>query len=204
MIARLYGKLHRVRETVVLIDVMGVGYEVEVTTAVLAALPAVGEPFEVCTHLVVREDANHLYGFVDANERELFRALIRVSGVGPRMAMGVLSGIDTAELARCLAENDVARLTKLPGVGRKTAERLVVELKDRIEQFHVAPPRAQPTADRRPARVIAEAESALIALGYRPVEASRAVDGAYSDGMTVEALVREALRGMAGPVLTDG
>jgi holliday junction DNA helicase RuvA len=202
MIARLYGKLHRVSDATVLIDVMGVGYEVEVTAAVLASLPAVGQPMELCTHLVVREDANHLYGFVDVSERELFRALIRVTGVGPRMAMGVLSGIDTAELARCLTENDVTRLTKLPGVGRKTAERLVVELKDRIAQFHVAP-RAT-TSEPRAASVVAEAESALIALGYRPVEASRAVDAVYREGMGVEDLVRDALRGLAGAVLTSG
>jgi holliday junction DNA helicase RuvA len=203
MIARLYGKLHRVQDAMVLIDVMGVGYEVEVTAAVLTALPPVGQPLELCTHLVVREDASHLYGFVDINERELFRVLIRVSGVGPRMAMGLLSGIDLAEFARCLAENDVARLTLLPGVGRKTAERLVVELKDRIAPLYAARPRHESMTGARTGRVIAEAESALIALGYRPLEATRAVDGAYSVGISTEELVRRALRGMAASALSD-
>jgi holliday junction DNA helicase RuvA len=201
MIARLYGKLHRVRDATVLIDVMGVGYEVEVTASVLAALPPIGQPLELCTHLVVREDASHLYGFVDDQERELFRILIRVSGVGPRMAMGILSGIDVGELARCLAENDVARLTKLPGIGRRTAERLVVDLKDRIPHVQVAAPSA---GARVPPsrRAIAEAESALVALGYRPVEAARAVNSAYVEGISIEELVRKALRGMAA--LSDG
>jgi holliday junction DNA helicase RuvA len=202
MIARLYGKLHRVRDATVLIDVVGVGYEVEVTAAVLAALPPVGQPFELCTHLVVREDANHLYGFVDDGERELFRILIRVSGVGPRMAMGILSGIDVGELARCLVENDVSRLTKLPGIGRRTAERLVVDLKDRIPHLHVPAPSPGPASVPPTRRIVAEAESALVALGYRPVEAARAVNGAYAEGISVEELVRKALRGMAA--LSDG
>jgi holliday junction DNA helicase RuvA len=204
MIARLYGKLLRVHETVVLIDVAGVGYEVEVTTSVLASLPAHGQPFELCTHLIVREDASHLFGFVDHDERELFRTLIKVAGVGPRMAMGLLSGMDAAELARCVMDNDTARLTKLPGIGRKTAERLVLELKDRIAHLTRALPPARAAAPSRAGQVVAEAEQALIALGYRPAEATRAVGAVFRDGITTEALLREALRSLAPSVVSEG
>ncbi len=204
MIGRLTGTLRAIDETLVLIDVAGVGYEVEITAAMLAALPPAGQPLELCTHLVIREDAHHLFGFVNVAERELFRTLIRVTGVGPRMAMGLLSGMRAAEFAQCVADSDIARLIRLPGVGRKTAERLVVELRDRMPpMLSMGRAEAGDTSVERGGETaagtrhaIVEAEGALIALGYRPVEASRAVSGAWRDGISVEELVRGALRGM--------
>jgi Holliday junction DNA helicase RuvA len=155
---------------------------------------------DLYTHLNVREDAHYLFGFHDALERDLFRLLIKVSNVGPRLAMTVLSGIAPEDLTHCVREGDVGRLTKLPGIGRKTAERLVMELKDRIDKLGVVP-RAAPSAPRRLAvpRVVEEAESALVQLGYRPVEASRAVNGVFVEGLSTEDVVRQALRRMVVP-----
>ena len=197
MIGRLRGQLVSIDDATVVIDVGGVGYEVELTTAARAALPRCGEAVEVYTHLNVREDAHYLFGFHGALERDLFRLLIKVSNVGPRLAMTVLSGIGPEDLAQCVHDNDAARLTKLPGIGRKTAERLVMELKDRIDALKIEP-RSTAAAPRRIAmpRVIEEAESALVQLGYRPAEASRAVNGVFAEGLTTEEVVRNALRRM--------
>ena len=197
MIGRLRGQLLSIDESVVVIDVGGVGYEVELTTAARAALPRCGEPVDVYTHLNVREDAHYLFGFHGALERDLFRLLIKVSNVGPRLAMTVLSGIGPEDLAQCVRDNDVGRLTKLPGVGRKTAERLVMELKDRLDALAIEP-RTVASTPRRLAvpRVVEEAESALVQLGYRPAEASRAVNGVFVEGLTTEEVVRRALRRM--------
>ena len=197
MIGRLSGRLLSIEEAIVVIDVGGVGYEVELTTAARAALPRNGEPVAIYTHLNVREDAHTLFGFADVLERDLFRLLIKVSNVGPRLAMTVLSGIDAGDLIGCVRENDAARLTKLPGIGRKTAERLVMELKDRVDKLPSVP-RAASNAPRRIAvpRVVEEAESALVTLGYRPAEASRAVNGVFVDGLSTEEVVRQALRRM--------
>lgn len=197
MIGRLSGRLLSVDETIVVIDVAGVGYEVELTSAARAVLPRTGEPVELYTHLNVREDAHYLFGFRDALERDLFRLLIKVSNVGPRLAMTVLSGIEPGDLVACVRDNDPSRLTRLPGVGRKTAERLVMELKDRIEKLPVV----QRTVSNVPRRitvprVIEEAESALVGLGYRPAEASRAVNGVFVEGLSTEEVVRQALRRM--------
>jgi Holliday junction DNA helicase RuvA len=128
MIGRIKGILAGRDEAMILVDVSGVGYEVEVTAAVQAALPAIGEPVAIYTHLVVRDDAHILFGFRSPDERALFRSLIRISGIGPKLALTLLSGIETQEFARCVRDGDVTRLTALPGIGRKTAERLVVEL----------------------------------------------------------------------------
>ena len=197
MIGRIKGILAGRDEAMILVDVSGVGYEIEVTSAVQGTLPAVGEPLSIYTHLVVREDAHILFGFRSADERALFRSLIKISGIGPKLALTVLSGIETQEFARCVRDGDVTRLTALPGVGRKTAERLVVELKDRIDRMVLAPQPA-PSRLRAGARqVVADAEQALIKLGYRPVEASRAVDGAFEPGRSTEDVVRAALKRIA-------
>jgi Holliday junction DNA helicase RuvA len=193
MIGRIKGILAAREESTILVDVAGVGYEVEVTAAVSAALPAVGEPLVVYTHLVVREDAHALFGFHTIGERNLFRSLIRVAGIGPKLALTLLSGIDAVEFARCVRDGDTARLTALPGVGRKTAERLVVELKDRIERMIGVPAllRREPEAGRK---AVEEAERALIALGYRPAEAIRALDGLLDPNRSTEEIVRAALK----------
>jgi Holliday junction DNA helicase RuvA len=200
VIGRLRGQLLSIDDMTAVIDVGGVGYEVELTTAARAALVRVGDAVDLYTHLNVREDAHYLFGFHDALERDLFRLLINVSNVGPRLAMTVFSGIAPEDLTQCVREGDVGRLTKLPGIGRKTAERLVMELKDRVDKLGVVQ-RAASSAPRRLAvpRVVEEAESALVQLGYRPVEASRAVNGVFVEGLSTEDVVRQALRRMVVP-----
>jgi len=196
MIGRIRGKLVSLDEHAVLVDVAGVGYELEVTPDTLSALPGVGQDVVLHTHLTIRDDAHLLYGFATLAERDLFRLLIKVSGVGPKLALALLAGLDASDLARCIRDSDVARLVKLPGIGRKTAERLVVELRDRIEHLVRVPDgtRARPNGAAR--QVLEEAERALIALGYRPAEASRAVSNAYVNGHSTEDVVRAALKNM--------
>jgi len=197
MIGRIRGKLISLDEHTILVDVGGVGYEMEVTANTLAALPGVGQDVVVHTHLSIREDAHSLFGFASVGERDLFRTLIKINGVGPKLALALLAGMDVADLARCIRDADVARLVKLPGIGRKTAERLVVELRDRIEDLVTIPEAVRPPT-REPATrlVIEEAERALIQLGYRPAEASRAIGGAYLEGHSTEDVVRIALKRM--------
>jgi Holliday junction DNA helicase RuvA len=198
MIGRIRGKLVSLDELTVLVDVAGIGYELDVTANTLSTLPSVGHDVTLFTHLSVREDAHSLYGFESRSERDLFRTLIKISGVGPKLALNLLSGMDVADLARCIRDSDVARLVKLPGVGRKTAERLVVELKDRIERLVQIPEIARPKVAEAGRHVIEEAERALIKLGYRPAEASRAIGSAYVQGQSTEDVVRIALKRMIG------
>lgn len=197
MIGRIKGILAARDEAMVVVDVAGVGYEIELTNVARGALPAVGETVSIFTHLVIREDAHALFGFGNLAERDLFRALIKISGIGPKLAMTLLSGIDVSDFVHCVRDGDITRLTKVPGVGRKTAERLVVELKDRIEKMVHVPVSATPRRQAEGARVVEEAERALIALGYKPTEASRAINGAFEVGRSTEEVVRAALKRMA-------
>jgi Holliday junction DNA helicase RuvA len=197
MIGRLRGTLLAKDEDGVVVDVSGVGYELDITPDTLSRLPAIGAEVTLHTHLVIREDAHLLYGFASVGERDLFRQLIKCSGVGPKLGLALLSGMNVAELARCIRDSDVARLVKLPGVGKKTAERLVVELRDRIDTLVQLPAQTEARPADGARHVIEEAERALIALGYRPAEASRAVGNAYEAGRTTEQVVRAALKRMA-------
>nr|WP_232106165.1 Holliday junction branch migration protein RuvA [Pseudomonas mendocina] len=184
-----------------LLDVNGVGYELEVPMTTLYRLPAVGEPVTLHTHQVVREDAHLLYGFFEKRERELFRELIRLNGVGPKLALALMSGLEADELVRCVQAQDTGALVKVPGVGKKTAERLLVELKDRFKAWESIPSIAPLVVEPQLAQAVSSAEndavSALISLGYKPQEASRAVAAVKEDGMSSEDLIRRALRGMA-------
>jgi len=198
MIGRIRGTLISLDEYTVLVDVAGIGYELDVTANTLSALPGVGQDVVLFTHMSVREDAHSLYGFETRGERDLFRTLIKISGVGPKLALNLLSGMDVVDLARCIRDSDIARLVKLPGVGRKTAERLVVELKDRIERLVLIPEITRPKVADAARHVIEEAERALIKLGYRPAEASRAIGSAYVQGQSTEDVVRIALKRMIG------
>ncbi|NJN52743.1 MAG: Holliday junction branch migration protein RuvA, partial [Gammaproteobacteria bacterium] len=173
MIGRIKGILAARDDAIVVVDVAGVGYEIELTNAARAMLPAVGETVSIYTHLVIREDAHALFGFESLAERDLFRSLIKVSGIGPKLALTLLSGINVADFVRCIRDGDVTRLTKLPGVGKKTAERLVVELKDRIDRMVSVPAAAPRRASESGAKVIEEAERALISLGYKQVDAHK-------------------------------
>ena len=179
-----------------MLDVGGVGYELEAPMTTFYELPAVGETVALHTHLVVREDAHLLYGFARETQRRQFRALLKVNGVGPRVALAVLSGLNEAELTRCVINDDVTRLTQVPGIGRKTAERLIVELRDKLANETAIPPISTSAgpAERDP---LAEAVSALIALGYKPPEASRAVRAVPSQGLSTEEIIRQALQAMA-------
>ncbi|MGH7790223.1 MAG: Holliday junction branch migration protein RuvA [Candidatus Binatia bacterium] len=194
MIARLVGRLALKATEALIVDVHGVGYRVMVSLTAFAALPAEGEPVELAIHTNLRENALELFGFVTAEEKAMFGALITVSGVGPRMALNILSGLPAAELIDALAGANHARLVAIPGIGKRTAERLVVELQDRARKLQAAPsaaPRA-PTADT-------EAVSALVNLGYRQAEAERAVRGAMERGATdLAEVIRRALQKLSG------
>ena len=181
MISFLSGTLVEKTAPFLVIDVNGVGYEVQASLNTFAVLPKTGEAIRLLTHFVVREDAQLLYGFADAAERQLFRTLIKVNGVGPKLALAILSGMDAASFSRCVLAGDVVALTRLPGVGKKTAERLIVEMKDRLREWHLDTPSLLPEdSDNQDVGIshsvmLAEAETALIALGYKPVEASKAL-----------------------------
>ncbi|MFQ5993849.1 MAG: Holliday junction branch migration protein RuvA [Acidiferrobacterales bacterium] len=199
MIGRLRGKLLRKEPPSLLLDVGGVGYELEAPMTTFYDLPPVGENVVLHTHMVVREDAQLLYGFSRETQRRLFRSLLKVSGIGPRMALAILSGLSEDEFMRCVSNEDIMRLSQAPGVGRKTAERLVVEMRDKA----FAGSGADPTdgievAFTAPQDPVSEAVSALIALGYKPNEASRAVRGVPSNGLSTEEIIRQALKRVAG------
>ncbi len=196
MIGRLQGVLLRKEPPALMLDVGGVGYELEAPMTTFYELPAVGERVTLYTHLVVREDAHLLYGFVREAQRRLFRELLKVNGVGPRVALAVLSGLSDEEFSRCVAEEDIARLTKVPGIGRKTAERLVIEMRDKLPK-DIPMPASSTAGPAAPGDPVSEAVSALVALGYKPNEASRAVRSASTKGLSAEEIIRQALKGMA-------
>ena len=198
MIGRLSGTLLRKEPPALLVDVHGVGYELEAPMTTFYDLPAVGEKVTLFTHLVVREDAHLLYGFSREAQRRLFRGLLKVNGVGPRVALAVLSGLADDEFVHCVLSEDVARLTQVPGIGRKTAERLIVEMRDKLPQLSAGSAPAPASARAAAKDPVSEAMSALIALGYKPNEASRAVRAVPSKDLSAEEIIRQALKGMAG------
>ena len=196
MIGRLRGVLVEKRPPWLLVDVGGVGYEVEAPMSTFYDLPALNEHVTLYTHLAVKEDAHSLYGFATERERALFRTLIRISGIGPRLALGILSSIRPDDFIRSIEHQDMATLTRLPGIGKKTAERLLIELRDRIKDLGAAP---LAVTGALPAAVVAgdpaaEAMSALVALGYKPAEAARLVQGIDAADKTTEQLIRLALQ----------
>jgi Holliday junction DNA helicase RuvA len=203
LIGRITGRLILIEGNQILLDVAGVGYEVEVSAGVLAQSPQSGEPLTLFTHFVVREEAQLLFGFSDQRERDLFRAFIRINGVGPKMALALISSIAPATLVAAVQANEVGILTKVPGVGKKTAERLMVELKSRLDTLLpdgvAAAAAISSSADPVVGR---EAEDALIALGYKPSQAADAVQQAQnglsdSGRVDTEQLVTWVLRSMA-------
>ncbi|MGQ0658866.1 MAG: Holliday junction branch migration protein RuvA [Chromatiales bacterium] len=200
MIGRVRGVLIEKRPPLLVLDVQGVGYEIEAPMTTFYRLPGLGQEVALHTHLIVREDAHLLYGFATETERRLFRDLLKVNGVGARIALAILSGIEADRFAACVRVGDVAQLTRLPGIGKKTAERLIVEMRDRLADWaDDAAMAAVITGNEAsaPADPVADAVSALIALGYKPHEASRHVHAVAHDGMSSEAIIREALRGVA-------
>ncbi len=197
MIGRIEGVLLEKQAPELLIDVQGLGYEVLVSLNTFFDLPALGEKVTLRTHFVVREDVQQLYGFADVRERELFRTLIKVSGVGPKMALAILSGMTATDFVHSVQTNDTATLVKLPGVGKKTAERLIVEMRDRLESFgNTADIGMLSASASNQSAAVKEAESALITLGYKPQEAARMVNACAGEKQTSQELIRQALKSM--------
>lgn len=198
MISRLCGQLLAKTPPVVLVDVNGVGYDVFVPMTTLYQLAEPGEQVTLFTHLVVREDAQLLYGFASTRDRELFRTLIKVNGVGPKMALAIMSGMEAAELLQCVRSNNLKALSQIPGVGKKTAERLVIELRDKLAEWedNTTVTAGKPATMSVREDAAGEAESALVALGYKPAEATRLVGKviANTSGASAEQVIRQALR----------
>ena len=189
MIGRITGTLLEKHPPQVLVEAAGVGYEVDVPMSTFFSLPTVGEKVALLTHFVVREDAQLLYGFLTQKERATFRELIRISGVGPKLALSVLSGLSVDELAQCVALQEAGRLTKVPGIGKKTAERLLLELKGKLAD---ALPQAAGGIST-PARVASDALNALLALGYSEKEALPTLKQ-LPEGLGLEESIRQALK----------
>lgn len=202
MIGRIRGQLAATHPPEILVDVGGIGYELQVPMTTLFQLPPLGGEVVLLTHMVVREDAQLLYGFAIEQDRRLFRELIKVSGVGPRLALTLLSGMDAHAFARCLERDDVKALVALPGVGRKTAERLLVEMRDKagkwLGELTPEPDAAGLVMPSVATDAREEAEQALIALGYKPAEAARWVAGVDdAEAASSADIIRKALRASA-------
>ena len=206
MIGRIAGILIGKQPPELMVDVNGVGYEITAPMTTFYRLPVLNEKVALYTHLTIRDDAHLLYGFYDKTERTLFRTLIKVNGVGPKMALAILSGIESDEFVRCVESNDIATLVRVPGVGKKTAERLIIEMRDKLKQLDIAPALAPASGQGEEdvsgiglvneRNVRSDAESALIALGYKPAEASKAINALDIADLSSEQVIRMALKGM--------
>jgi Holliday junction DNA helicase RuvA len=195
MIGTLQGKLAAKQAPQIVVECHGVGYEVETPMSTFLELPAVGEPVFIHTHLLVREDAQILFGFASLEERSLFRMLLKISGVGAKMGLAILSTMSVADFQRCVEYEDAATLVKIPGVGKKTAERLIIEMRDRIDLEAAAPGSRRVVIAENPK---SEAVDALIALGYKAGEVNRLIAGLDVEGKSAEDIIRLALRQVAG------
>ena len=194
MIGRLRGTLVEKQPPWLLIDVAGVGYEVETPLSTFYDLPEAGQPLLLLTHLIVRDDGHSLYGFLNEADRLLFRSLLKISGVGAKLALTILSGVNAEGFAHWIHDRDIAALTRLPGVGKKTAERLVVEMKDRLGDLM---PLAARLPGAGPAPAVdpsSEATAALQSLGYKPAQVMRMVQSVADPDMAVEEIIRLALK----------
>jgi Holliday junction DNA helicase RuvA len=196
VIGRLRGEIVLKQPPFLMLDVNGVGYEIEAPMSTFYELPAVGENIILFTHLMIRDDAHVLYAFYQEQERLLFRTLLKISGVGGKMALAILSGMNAGEFSLCIQNEDITALVRIPGVGKKTAQRLIIEMKDKL----VITGSAQTSSTTAPAAVqespASEAVSALVALGYRPVEANRLVKSVEAEGLGSEELIRAALQSL--------
>jgi len=207
VIGRLSGTLAEKFPPEILIECAGVGYEVTMPMTSIYVLPELNEQAVIYTHFVVREDAQLLYGFANTTERKLFRLLIKVNGVGPKLALAVLSAMSADQFVSCVAHDDISGIVKIPGVGKKTAERLLIEMRDRLKDWQITS--ATVTTDAMPVQLNTEqtfvnsvsntkgdATNALISLGYKQAQADKAVKLVYTDGMTSEDIIRHALKSM--------
>ena len=199
MIGFLKGRLALKQPPALMVDVNGVGYELEAPMSTFYGLPSVGEPVALFTHLVVREDAHILFGFGTDGERRLFRGLLKISGVGPKIALGILSGASVEDFLAIVEAEDTAMLTRIPGIGRKTAERVIIEMRDSVQKL-AAPVSAMDGSAPAGASLSSpqgEAFAALIALGYKPPEATRLLKAADEPGLSTTEMIRRALRSAA-------
>lgn len=206
MIGRIRGIVVEKQPPEVLIEVAGVGYEIQIPMTSFYQLPQVGDEACVYTHFVVREDAQLLFGFADKNERAVFRELIKANGVGPKLALTILSGMSGQQFMHCVGNEDITALVKLPGVGKKTAERLVIEMRDRFKKLTLEQASSNSAGAGHdqltqntfiiPNDAKDEALSALLALGYKAAQASKVINSVYVKGITSEDLIRESLRSM--------
>ncbi len=194
MIGRLKGQLLAKQPPWLLVDVQGVGYELEAPMSTFYELPATGGEVVLHTHLAIKDDAHSLYGFAKLEERGLFRALTKVTGIGAKTALAILSGASVDEFGRLIQNGDVSALQRIPGIGKKTAERLIVEMRDKVDGMITglaALPNARNAVPNDP---VAEATSALQSLGYKPIEVSKLVSSVAAPGDTAEAIIRKALK----------
>lgn len=199
MIGLLRGIILEKQPPQLVLDVNGVGYEIDAPMNTFYHLPDIGQEVTLYTHFIVREDAHQLYGFCAREDRALFRTLLKVNGVGPRLALTILSSIDPSEFVRCIMHNDTDSLVRLPGVGKKTAERLIIEMRDKVSNLHQSALPEMTMSNkttRNQSQATQDAVSALIALGYKPQEASRAVSKVDNGDMTSEEVIRRALQEM--------
>jgi Holliday junction DNA helicase RuvA len=199
MIGWLRGRLMSKHPPQLMLEVSGIGYELEAPMSTFYALPAAGAEVSLFTHQVIREDAHLLYGFVTERERRLFRELLKVSNVGPKIGLALLSGVTVDAFLACIEANDVDMLVRVPGVGRKTAERLIVEMRDRVKSFGETGGATLPASSiiDRPQGAQAEAFAALVALGYKPAEVTRLLKSVDPDVQTTEEIIRRALQAAA-------
>ena len=204
MIGRLRGTLVEKLPPEILIECGGIGYEVTMPMTSIYALPELNQESVIYTHFVVREDAQLLYGFANKTERKLFRLLIKINGVGPKLAMAILSGMSAEQFVSCVSHDDLTTIVKIPGVGKKTAERLLIEMRDKLKNWHADPDAASfelksvdagqvqsPMSDAK-----GDAINALVSLGYTSMQASKALKAIHQEGMDSEALIRDALKSM--------
>ena len=191
MIGSLRGTLTSKQAPLVIIECHGVGYEVETPMSTFLELPSIGDDLFLFTHLLVREDAQTLYGFNTEDERSLFRTLLRISGVGAKMGLAILSTMTVGDFQRCVEYEDAATLVKIPGVGKKTAERLIIEMRDKIDKSTFEPGAQKVTVDSSPR---SEAVDALMALGYKSGEVNKLISSMDVEGQTAEDIIRQALR----------
>ena len=201
MIGQLRGIILEKQPPQLLLDVHGVGYEIDAPMSTFYRLPEVGQETVLLTHFIVREDAHHLYGFATLQERTLFRTLLKVNGIGPRLALTILSSAGPEEFMQCISTNDMQSLVRIPGVGKKTAERLMIEMRDKLTAWQKNTPLDLGTLMTEPGNTIRnqvtqDAVSALIALGYKPQEASRAVSKVDDGTLNSQDIIRRALQEM--------
>jgi Holliday junction DNA helicase RuvA len=192
MIGSLRGCLAHKQNSLIIVECGGVGYEIETPMSTFLELPNIGVEVFLHTHLMVREDAHSLYGFSSEDERALFRSLLKISGVGAKMALGILSGMGVKDFARCVQHEDAAMLVKIPGVGKKTAERLIIEMRDRVQSLVASTAITALRPGKPDSRD--EAFDALVSLGYKPAEIKRLLANLETDDLSAENIIRQALK----------